>query len=106
MVAADAEDHMIANDDGSDGGSVIELGIGDSYFPALFTRPGVDADQVAIRGFEEEPILVHANATVTDRATGVGRIGVVPEFATGTYINSPGVVGRGQIENTVDKQGR
>src|SRR5262249_53368779 len=41
-----------------------------------------------------------------DGASSVGRVLIVPEFAAGACVGCPDVVGRREVENSVDEQGR
>ncbi len=51
MVAADADEDMIADDHGYGGGGVVEFLIRDADLPALFAIGRVEADEVAIGRF-------------------------------------------------------
>src|ERR1700722_6501015 len=106
MVASDAYDDVIADYHGRYGRRVIQLGIGDRNFPALLASTRVETDQVAIGGFEVQPVGVHAAAAITNGRAGVGRIFVVPELVAGARVGGPHVVGRGEIENALDQQRR
>ncbi len=74
--------------------------------PALFAGARVEADQVAVRRFEEQPVAVHADAAIADGAAGVRRILVVPQLAAGARVGRPDVVGRGEVEDAVHHQRR
>src|ERR1700693_6022422 len=82
MIAADADQDVIADDDGRNGGGVVELGIGDLHFPALLAGAGVQADELAIGRFKEQPVAVHPDAAVADGAAGVGWILIMPQLAS------------------------
>ncbi len=104
VVAANAQNDVIANDDRRDCRSVIQLRIGNLHFPSFLASARVEAHQVTVGAFKEQPVLIHPHAAIADGAAGVRRICVVPELSAGANIGRPNIIRRGEIENVVDQQ--
>ena len=58
-----------------------------------------------IGSFEEEPIVIDADAAVARVDTALAFPFVVPEFFAGASIDGPGIIGHGEVENAVELQG-
>ena len=92
MIAPDPNHDVIFNNDGRNRGGVIELRIRNLNFPTFLARFRVQANEVAIRRFEIEPVFIHPDASIANRAAGIGRILIVPQLAPGAHIGGPNIV--------------
>ena len=101
-IATGADDDVVADHDGRGGGEVFEAHVADFDMPALFAGFRVEADEVIVRGFEVEPIAIHAEAAAADVDAALRFPLVVPELTAGAGVDGPGVVGNGEVEHAVD----
>src|SRR4051812_40506563 len=104
VVSADAHKNVVSDYNGSCGRRVVELRIGDLNLPLLLAGLSIQADEMAIRTLEVQPIAPHANPTISDGAASIWRVLIMPKFAPGPDICRPDIVGRSEIKNIVDKQ--
>ena len=65
---------------------------------------GIERDEVIVGRFHEQPVAAHAEAAIADVGAALGLPEVVPELAAVARVHRPGVVGRGEVENAVDRE--
>src|SRR5882672_754331 len=102
VVAAHARDHVILYDHGSHRTVVKLVQVADRLSPPLLAVLQVQGNQVAVRGFEIEPVAVYANPAVADVDTALRLPGVMPDFAPRARVYGPHVVGKSEVEQAVD----
>ena len=105
-VAADADQHLLADDDRRARREVLALDVGDLVVPALLARRRVERDEVVVGRQEEDPVAVHADAAIADVDAAARLPEVVPDLAAGARVDGPHVIGRREIQHAVDHQRR
>ena len=94
MVAADARDHVIADDHRRHGGGVVELRIGERTFQRSLPVRASRLTRLLSGVSKNSQLPYMPDAAIADRAAGVRRVLVVPKFAAGARVGRPHVVGR------------
>ena len=105
-VAADAKQHLPADDDGRARRKVLALDVGDLVMPALFSRRRVERDEVVVRREEVQPVAEHADTAIADVDAAARLPEVVPVLAAGARVDRPHVIGRREVEDAVEHQRR
>ena len=105
-VAADADDHLLADDDRRVGREVLALHAGDFLVPALLAGRRVEGDEIVVGRQEVQPLLVDADAAVADVIAAARFPEVVPDLTSRARIDGPHMIGRRQIQHSVDEQRR
>ena len=61
----------------------------------------IERNQIIVGGFEEEPVAVNADASISDVDAALGLPPVMPKLAAGAGVHGPGVIGNGEIQHAV-----
>src|SRR5207237_3061641 len=104
MVAADADENVVPDNDWRRGGRIVQLWIHDLDFPALPACLSIQADQMTVRRFKEQPVAIHADAAIPNRTAGVSRVLIVPQLAPRAHVRGPDVVRNREVQNAVYEQ--
>ncbi len=102
-VPGESDDHVVTNHKRRHRREVAKLGISQFDDPANGAILGIQTDQVRIGGSEVEPILVHGQAAMAD-VVAFGSAMVMPDLASVPGIDSPNVLGHGEVKNAVHFQ--
>ncbi len=91
-------------------GAIVEkyllIEVGDLDVPAFLARARIERDEIIVRRFEEQIVPPDGGAAVADVRPALGLPVVSPQLASVARVERPDVVGRGDVENTVDLQDR
>ena len=66
IVPADADDHVILDNDGRDASVIHLIQIADLLVPSLLAVLQVQRDEIAIGCFEVQPVLIYADAAIAE----------------------------------------
>src|SRR5689334_3251325 len=91
---------MVTGDDRRRSGKISLINIGDHLVPALFAGFGIERNQVVVWGFHVEIVVPHGHPAVADMCAAFGLPEVMPEHAPVVCIDSPGIVGHGDVKRT------
>ena len=105
-VAADADDHLLADDHRRVGREVLALHVGDLVMPPFLARRHVERDEVVVGREEIQPVVEDADAAVADVVAAARLPGIVPGFPAGARIERPDVIRHRQVQVAVDHERR
>ena len=105
-VAADADDHLPADDHRRVGREILALHVGDLVMPALLAGRHVERHEVVVRRQEVQPVVEDADAAVADVVAAARLPRVVPDVAAGARVDRVDVIGHREIQRAVDHQRR
>src|SRR5262249_47946160 len=102
VVAAHARNHVILDDYRSHRTVVKLVQVADRLSPPLLAILQAQGDQIAIRGFEIEPVAEDADPAVADVGAALRLPGVMPDLAPRARVHGPHVIGEREVEYAVD----
>ena len=103
-VVARSNEHVVVDDDRRHRREVLLIEVGDLDVPAFLARARIERDEVIVRRFEEQIVPPDGGAAVADVRPALGLPVVAPQLASVARVERPDVVGRGDVEDTVDLQ--
>ena len=105
-VVACAHQHVVVDDDRRHRREVLLIEVGDLDVPAFLACASIERDEVIVRRFEEQVVPPDGGAAVADVRPALGLPVVAPQLASVARVEGPDVVGRCDVEDTVDLQDR
>ena len=105
-VATDSDKDVAFDDEGRHGAEILHLFIRHVFAEAFFAVLCVQRNEPAIGRHEVEPVAVHAESAIADEVAALVLPAVVPDLFTAAGVDGEDVIGDGEVENSVDFEGR
>ena len=106
VVAADADDDVVVDDERRGRGVVELIEIADLGAPFLLARPVVERQQMAVGRLDIDRRAEHGDAAVADVPSAARRPGGVPQLASAARVERPDVIGNRHVQDAVDDDRR